>query len=95
LLSDGRPIVYGATKDTIYLIRNGALSSVYTPGSISAQRWWFGQVGGKVCAGTDGIAPVGANFGASMAPLGGSPPQGCGCRGGGRPRLPRARQPQE
>jgi hypothetical protein len=75
LLSDGRPIVYGATKNAVYIIRNGAVSSVYTPGSISAQRWWFGQVGGKVCAGTDGIAPVGGELGASMAPLGGSPPQ--------------------
>lgn len=75
LLPDGRPIIYGATKDTIYLIRNGALTSLYSPGAVSAQRWWFGQVGGKVCAGADGINPVGGELGAAMTTLGGSPPQ--------------------
>jgi len=75
LLPDGTPMIYAATKDTIYLIRNGAIRSLYTPGAISSQRWWFGQVGGKVCAGTDGIAPVGAPLGSAMTPLGGSPPQ--------------------
>jgi hypothetical protein len=75
LLPDGRPIIYGATKDTIYLIRNGTLTTIYTPGTISAQRWWFGQVGGKVCAGADGINPVGGELGATMTALGGSPPQ--------------------
>jgi hypothetical protein len=75
LLPDGTPLVYAATKDTIYLARSGAISSLYTPGAISAQRWWFGQVGGKVCAGTDGIPPVGGVLGAAMTPLGGSPSQ--------------------
>jgi hypothetical protein len=74
LLPDGLPIVYGATKDTIYLIRNGALVSVYAAGTLSAKRWWFGQVGGKVCAGCEGLAPVGGELGASMAALGGDPP---------------------
>lgn len=75
LRPDGTPLVYAATRDTIYLTRNGSISALYTPGTISAQRWWFGQVGGKVCAGTDGIAPVGGDLGAAMTPLGGSPPQ--------------------
>lgn len=75
LLPDGRPIIYAANKDTIYIIRNGSVSALYTPGTISAQRWWFGQVGGKVCAGTAGIAPVGGELGAAMTTLGGSPPQ--------------------
>jgi hypothetical protein len=74
LLPDGLPIIYGATKDTIYLIRNGALVSVYAAGSLSAKRWWFGQVGGKVCAGCEGLAPVGGELGASMAAFGGDPP---------------------
>jgi hypothetical protein len=75
ILSDGTPLIYAATKNTIYLVRSGAVVSLYTPGSLSAQRWWFGQVGGKVCAGTEGIAPVGGALGAAMTPLGGSPPQ--------------------
>lgn len=75
VLADGTPMIYGATRDTIYLVRNGAITSLYTPGTISAQRWWFGQVGGKVCAGTEGIEPVGGSLGTAMSPLGGSPPQ--------------------
>jgi hypothetical protein len=75
LLPDGKPMVCAATKDTIYLVRSGAASSLYSPGPISAQRWWFGQVGGKVCAGTAGIPPVGGLLGSAMTPLGGNPPQ--------------------
>jgi hypothetical protein len=74
LLPEGSPIIYTATKDTIYLIRNGSIRSLYSGAPIAAQRWWFAQVGGKMCAGCDGLPPVGGKLGADMTQLGGSPP---------------------
>jgi hypothetical protein len=71
---DGSALVYSATKDTIYLIRNGSIRTLYSGSPIAAQRWWFAQVGGKVCAGCDGLPPVGGELAANMTPLGGSPP---------------------
>jgi hypothetical protein len=59
---DGSALVYSATKDTIYLIRNGSIRTLYSGSPIAAQRWWFAQVGGKVCAGCDGLPPVGENW---------------------------------
>jgi hypothetical protein len=74
LQPDGTPLIYAATQDTISLVRNGFLSTMYTVAGLKAQRWWFAQVGGKVCAGTEGIPPVGASLAAPMTALGGNPP---------------------
>lgn len=74
LLPDGTPAIYGATTNTVYRINAGSVTSIYAGGAISASRWWFAQVGGKLCAGCDGLPPVGGDLGASLTPLGGSPP---------------------
>jgi hypothetical protein len=74
LLSDGTPMIYGATRDSVYLIRNGSFRIVYTTYPARVKRWWFAQVGGKVCAGCDAVPPVGAELGKDMVALGGNPP---------------------
>lgn len=74
ILDDGSPAIYGATASTIYRVGNGSLTTAYDGAPVSASRWWFAQVGGKLCAGCAGIPPVGGPLGASLAPLGGSPP---------------------
>jgi hypothetical protein len=74
VLSNGDPAVFASTRDTIYRIGNGSLTTLYSGSPIVAARWWFAQVGGKLCAGCEGLAPVGGEVGAAMSPLGGSPP---------------------
>lgn len=71
----GEPLIYAATLDTIYRINNGSVSSVYSGAPIKGSRWWFAQIGGKVCAGTAGLDPVGGSIGAAFSKLGGSPPR--------------------
>jgi hypothetical protein len=70
----GAPYILAATQDTIYRVLNNAVSSLYSAAPIKAKQWWFGRVGGKICAGCDGLPPVGANIGSAFTPLGGNPP---------------------
>jgi hypothetical protein len=74
ILPNGSPIIYAATKSAIYRIANGSLVSAYDASPASVPRWWFAQVGGKLCAGCDGLRPVGGPLGSALTPLGGSPP---------------------
>jgi hypothetical protein len=75
LLSDGSPIIYAATQSAVYRITNGATSLAYDASPLQAKWWWFAQVGGMLCAGCDGLAPIGGTLGGTLAALGGSPPQ--------------------
>lgn len=74
LLPDGTPMIYGAIKSQIYLLRAGFITLVFGLTGISAQRWWFAQVGGKLCAGCRGLPPVGGPLGSVLTSLGGAPP---------------------
>ena len=74
LMSDGAPVIYAATRSKVFRITNGATALAYDASPLRAERWWFAQVGGKLCAGCAGLAPVGGKLGATLVPLGGSPP---------------------
>lgn len=74
LLTDGTPVIYAATRGKVYRITNGATSVAYDASPLRATRWWFAQVGGKLCAGCEGLAPVGGSLGGTLTPLGGTPP---------------------
>jgi hypothetical protein len=75
LLPDGTPVIYAATRSKIYRIANGSKTVAYDASPLRAGRWWFAQVGGKLCAGCEGLAPVGGDLGSVLTPLGGSPSQ--------------------
>jgi hypothetical protein len=71
----GAPLIYAATQDTIYRVLSGNVINAYSGAPIKAAHWWFARVGGKICAGCEGLPPVGVDIGsASFSPLGGSPP---------------------
>ncbi len=74
ILPNGSPIIYAATRSTIYRVANGSATVAYDGSPIAATRWWFAQVGGKLCAGCKGLPPVGGQLGSALTPLGGSPP---------------------
>ena len=74
ILPDGSPVIYGATRSKVYQIKNGTISLAYDASPLVASRWWFAQLGGKLCAGCDGLAPIGGELGGALTPLGGSPP---------------------
>jgi hypothetical protein len=75
VLPDGSPAIYLATGSAAYRVTNGGLVTAYNAAPLSAARWWFAQVGGKVCAGCEGLDPVGGPVGSAFTPLGGSPPR--------------------
>lgn len=74
ILPNGSPVIYAATKSTIYRILPELTATAYNGGAIAASRWWFAQVGGKLCAGCEGLPPVGGPLGSELTPLGGNPP---------------------
>lgn len=74
ILPDGTPIVYSATRSAIYRVTGAAATSAYDASPFAGDRWWFAQVGGKLCAGAAELPPVGASLGGAFSPLGGSPP---------------------
>ena len=74
ILPDGTPIIYAATRTGIYRVTSGGSSLAYNAAPLAAERWWFAQVGGKLCIGAEGQNPLGGQLGGAIAPLGGSPP---------------------
>lgn len=73
-MSDGSPLIYGATENQVFRILNGSTANAYNGGLVEASRWWFAQLGGTILAGCDVLPPVGGLPGATFVPLGGSPP---------------------
>jgi hypothetical protein len=44
--ASGDPIVYTATGQRVYRIRNGSFDEAYYAGDISDASWWFAQIAG-------------------------------------------------
>ncbi len=74
ILPSGTPIIYGATRSAIYRLSDAAATLAYDAAPFAGERWWFAQVGGKLCAGSAQLNPIGAPLGGAFSALGGSPP---------------------
>lgn len=72
--SDGKPVIYAATKSAIHQIKNGAIRTAYDAGTLSAANWWFASMDGRIIAGNKNIAGIAGIPGSTFSPLGGSPP---------------------
>jgi hypothetical protein len=56
--ASGQPIVYSATGQRVYRIRNGSFDQAYYGGDISDAPWWFAQLAGEIIAGNRYVSPA-------------------------------------
>lgn len=70
----GDPIVYTATGQRIYRVRNGSLTQAYYAGTVSDAQWWFAELAGEIVAGNRFVSPVAGNPGATFASVSAAAP---------------------
>jgi hypothetical protein len=75
----GQPIVYSATGQRVYRIRNGSFDQAYYAGDISDAPWWFAELAGEIITGNRFVSPVAGNPGNEFAPVSAdAPAAACG-----------------
>lgn len=77
--ASGDPIVYTATGQRVYRIRNGSFDTAYFAGSISDAQWWFAELAGEVVTGNRYVRPVAGKPGSTFSPVSAdAPAAACG-----------------
>jgi hypothetical protein len=67
--ASGEPIVYTATGQRVYRIKNGAFAQAYYAGDYADAPWWFAQLAGEIVTGNRYVSPVAGRPGTDFSPV--------------------------